>query len=47
VNAFAEGGERDLDAGAPQEIHRCDGLNFFKSVRQDCEYSGHAYVYRQ
>lgn len=47
MNAFAEGGEGDLDAGAAQEIHRCDGLNFLKSIRQDCEYSGHTYVYKE
>lgn len=41
VNGFTEGGDGDIGAGAAQEVDGSDGLDFLKSLREDCENGGH------
>lgn len=41
VDRFAECGEGDVGAGAAQDVDRGDGLDFFKSLGEDCENGGH------
>ncbi len=42
VDTLTEGGERDGDAGATEQVDGRDRFDFLKTFRQDCENGGHA-----
>lgn len=41
MDALGERGDGDLDPRPAQQVDRCDGFNFLKTLRQDCENRGH------